>query len=119
VLSGVRNVVLGGEGEGDGAVEENEDGSACRRAVRALCWELGVPVVQGDAFLQTPVLLTHGTDDDTVDIGLGRRAADCLRKIGGNVIWKEYEGLDHWMRGDELSDIAKWVDTLVDPAEAG
>ena len=85
---------------------------AYRRAVRALCTELEVPEVRKDAIWQVPVFITHGSEDDTVDIKLGKLAAECLRRIGGQVVWKEYEGLEHWMRGSELSDIDRWVDTL-------
>lgn len=109
--------VAGGQAEGVGDAgivgDEHGYGSACRRAVERLGWELGVPAGQGEAFLQTPIMLMHGTDDDTVDIELGRSAADCLRKIGGEVVWKEYEGLDHWMSEDELGDVAKWAGALV------
>jgi len=115
--------VAGGEAEGvrNAGVLGNKHGygSACRRAVERLGWELGVPVGQGEAFLQTPILLMHGTDNDTVDIELGRRAADCLRKLGGDVVWKEYEGLGHWMSQDELDDVAKWAGSLVGQEAAG
>lgn len=94
--------------KGDRAKLEEADG--CSPAIRALREELGVPLGHEGAAPKVPIWLAHGVADETVDIRLGRQAAGCLRKLGFDVTWDEYEQLDHWMRGDELDGVVRWVD---------
>ncbi|KAG6995854.1 hypothetical protein G7Y79_00041g078060 [Physcia stellaris] len=59
------------------------------------------------AFQHVPVFLGHGVDDEKVVVELGREAASCLRSMGANVKWTEYEGLGHWYSAEMIGDIAE------------
>ena len=61
------------------------------------------------AFQHIPVFLGHGVDDKKVVVELGREAASCLRSMGANVKWAEYEGLGHWYSPEMIGDIAELV----------
>lgn len=55
----------------------------------------------------TPVFLGHGVDDIWVDIELGRKAGDLLRRCGYKVTLKEYAGAEqegHWFKEPEQYD---------------
>ena len=45
--------------------------------------------------LGTPVLLCHTTDDEVIDIELGRQACGVLKNLGMNVTWKEQKDGGH------------------------
>lgn len=79
------------------------------KAVRSLCQELDVDIVEGEMAKKIPIFIAHGGEDEKVDTHLGSDAADCLRKLGCNVWYREYPTLVHWMRGDELSDIVDFL----------
>lgn len=85
---------------------ESEDQDPFDIAVDWLREELGIPArSKSDMLKNTPVFLGHGVEDDPVDVWLGRKAASCLKEIGVNVCWKEYQGLAHWYSGDMLKDL--------------
>lgn len=82
------------------------------RAVMHLREELDLPVVAFDtlaSFQQTPILLGHGKDDEKVPVELGREASRCIKSLGANVMWKEYEGLGHWYSSEMLFNIVAFV----------
>lgn len=60
-------------------------------------------------FQQVPIFLGHGVDDEKVAVGLGREASRCLRSMGANVKWAEYEGLGHWYSTEMIGHIAKFI----------
>jgi len=47
------------------------------------------------SMLRTPIFLAHNTDDEVIDIRLGREARDVLRGLGMIVTWKEEEHGGH------------------------
>ncbi|EFJ13683.1 hypothetical protein SELMODRAFT_121880 [Selaginella moellendorffii] len=90
--------------------------------------ELGLEVEDlGDSFtslLATPVFLGHGTDDNLIELDLGKQARDLLTRMGMSVSWKEYEGADqdgHWIKEpEEVDDIVAFLsDALEDIVKQG
>lgn len=57
----------------------------------------------------TPLFLGHGDLDEKVPIVLGRDASDCLRTLGVDVTWREYEGLEHWYSPAMLRELLDFV----------
>jgi len=47
------------------------------------------------SMLQTPIFLAHNTDDEIIDVRLGREARDVLLGLGMTTIWKEEEEGGH------------------------
>lgn len=45
--------------------------------------------------LETPLFLAHNTDDEVIDVGLGREARDVLVGLGMKIVWKEEEEGGH------------------------
>ena len=45
--------------------------------------------IRGQSFVDTPIFLFHASDDEMIDIDLGRQARDVLASLGVEVIWKE------------------------------
>ena len=64
------------------------------------------------SFQRTPLFLGHGTDDEKVFLHLGREAASCLRILGMQVFWTEYEGLAHWYSAAMLRDLVDFLQGL-------
>lgn len=60
------------------------------------------------AFQKVPVFLGHGVEDERVSVELGREAASCLRGMGVNAKWAEYEGL-HWYSTEMIAEIARFI----------
>lgn len=54
---------------------------------------------------RVPLLLGHGVEDEKVPVELGREAVSCLKRLGVNTEWHEYDGLGHWYSGAMLSDL--------------
>ena len=99
------------------AREEHTDGEADLPA-EAVAWlreELDFPTAPPSSlstfvpFQRTLIFLAHGTEDEKVNVELGRQARDCLRLLGANVEWKEYEGLGHWYSGQMLGDLVEFL----------
>lgn len=58
-------------------------------------------------FLNTPVLLVHGTDYPMVTVELGRQVIGIMKRAGMEVEWLEYvgaEGDGHWIKAPEGFD---------------
>ena len=82
-------------------------------AVRWLREELGVEDAGGEMeFRRVPFWLAHGTEDEKVDVQLGREAAGFLEAAGADVTWHEYQGLDHWYSGEMLRDLVEFLKGL-------
>jgi predicted esterase len=59
--------------------------------------------------LCTPVFMGHGKADEKVDMELGENAARILRRMGLDVIWREYD-VGHWyMVPDEIDDVVTFL----------
>ncbi len=55
-----------------------------------------------------PSLHLHGTQDNVVDISLGKAAYDFLQNKGISASWHDYPMM-HEVCNEEISDIAKWL----------
>lgn len=95
---------------------ESSDEAARTPAQRAVAWlreELDLPALQQLPELlpveRIPIFLGHGGQDEKVSIELGRRASECLDKLGARVCWKEYEDLGHWYSDDMLNDLLHFL----------
>ncbi|KAK3616801.1 hypothetical protein LTR56_025704 [Elasticomyces elasticus] len=53
---------------------------------------------------QTPVLLAHCENDETIDIRYGKELRDKLVKMGCNVEWHDYKEGGHWVNEPEGVD---------------
>ena len=58
---------------------------------------------------KVPIFLGHGNDDEKVPVQLGTLASDCLKELGFEVRWREYQGLAHWYSSDMLHDIVDFL----------
>ena len=66
------------------------------------------------AEIRVPVLLLHGTDDDTVPVEQSAEMADALRRAGVPVERHVYEGEGHgWRRAESLADDFARVDDFL------
>lgn len=95
---------------------ESSDGAASTPAQRAVAWlreQLDLPALQQPTELQPvqriPIFLGHGGQDEKVSIELGRRASECLDKLGARVCWKEYDDLGHWYSDGMLNDLLHFL----------
>ncbi|OJJ50036.1 hypothetical protein ASPZODRAFT_57629 [Penicilliopsis zonata CBS 506.65] len=56
----------------------------------------------------TPIFLSHGEDDQWVDVSLGEKASELLVRLGfDNLIWRTYSGAEvegHWIKEPEQFD---------------
>ena len=60
--------------------------------------------------LRTPVFLAHGVLDPKILLRVGNEAANTLKSIGLDVIWKSYPNLDHWYEiPEEIDDIVYFL----------
>nr|POE53269.1 lysophospholipase-like protein 1 [Quercus suber] len=61
------------------------------------------------SWLSTPVFLGHGKNDEKVKMAKGLRAFNCLRDLGVQVTWNEYDE-GHWYKiPEETDDIAVFL----------
>lgn len=95
---------------------EFSDGPASIPAQRAVAWlreQLDLPALQLPSELlpvqRIPIFLGHGRQDEKVSIELGRRASECLDKLGARVCWKEYDDLGHWYSDGMLNDLLHFL----------
>ena len=65
--------------------------------------------------LGTPILLGHTTDDEVIDIELGRQAFEVLDNLGMRVTWKELPDGGHlgMLKTEGLDSIVTFLDGLV------
>ena len=65
-----------------------------------------LPLNRDRTCLHTPIFLAHGELDQKIIPKVGQEAANTLKSIGLDVIWKTYPNLDHWYEiPDEINDI--------------
>lgn len=82
------------------------DAASCLREL------LGLSPNEGQiALMDTPVFWGHGTQDEKVDIQLGRKASSFLEDLGHAVEFREYQGLGHWCSDEMLRDIVDFLGT--------
>ena len=92
---------------------QEEEADPPAQAVRFLCEEIGASVTQPSmSFQRTPLFMGHGTEDEKVFMSLGREAANCLRVLGMQVSWTEYEALAHWYSPAMLGDLVDFLQGL-------
>jgi len=58
--------------------------------------------------LETPVMLSHGTQDEIIDFRFGEKTRDKLKKIGVNLTWKSYD-MGHSTCAKQITDIQKFI----------
>ncbi|MGD8777463.1 MAG: prolyl oligopeptidase family serine peptidase [Ignavibacteria bacterium] len=58
-------------------------------------YERNSSFAQADALLTTPVLVTHGDIDASVDVNFSRYAVEMLQRWGYNIRYHEYPGFGH------------------------
>lgn len=67
-----------------------------------------------EVVVNTPMLLEHCTDDQTVLVVGGKQLRDTLRAFGGNVEWKEYSEGGHWFKSPEgLQDLKAFLEKVL------
>ncbi|KAJ4421920.1 hypothetical protein N0V82_003417 [Gnomoniopsis sp. IMI 355080] len=78
---------------------------------------LGLPGAEheGDeVVVNTPVLLEHCIDDQTVLVASGKQLRDTLRTFGANVEWREYPEGGHWFKSPEgLQDLKAFLEKVL------
>lgn len=60
----------------------------------------------------TPILLTHGTQDNIIPMQLGLLTRDYLIQSGHAVEWKSYP-MGHEVCGKEIADIGEWIGRII------
>lgn len=100
----------------DATGNESDDREASGPVTVAVNWlrdELQVSKVKSSedlpAFIETPILLGHGVQDERVSVLLGRRASQCLTAMNARVRWHEFEGLGHWYSEDMLRAFVNFI----------
>lgn len=63
---------------------------------------------RSEAARGTPIFLAHGTHDEIVPVGAGRRSRDLLAGLGYDVAWHEYP-MPHSVSIEEIGDIGAWL----------
>jgi pimeloyl-ACP methyl ester carboxylesterase len=94
--------------ERDGNVENEEPADGAARAVKVLIEKLELdlePPRSRPRSFDTPIFLGHGDQDENVAMARGKEAAECLRALGFDVSWSEYQGLGHWYSAEMLTDM--------------
>ncbi|PVU93852.1 hypothetical protein BB561_002983 [Smittium simulii] len=61
----------------------------------------------------TKIFIGHGTSDTVVDYELGVESAEELKKMSYNVEFNSYEGLDHSSCLQELSDLTRFLTSVI------
>jgi predicted esterase len=97
--------------------EEAEERPVIAQAIEWLGDELqidehGIDCAESRPIQSIPVFMGHGAGDQKVPIAIGTLAAELLRDIEVDTIWKEYEDLDHWYSEDMLRDIVIFLKDL-------
>lgn len=65
--------------------------------------------------LETPVFLAHNTDDEVIDVELGREARDVLVGLGIKIVWREEEEGGHlgMLRREGLDGVVDFLRVVV------
>ena len=58
--------------------------------------------------LETPVMLSHGTQDEIIDFRLGEKTRDKLINIGVNLTWESYN-MEHSICAKQIADIREFI----------
>lgn len=107
----IENAKASGDARTEDVFErEGQDDDPYKAAVIALCQELEVRKEVKDNRKSVPIFLGHGVKDQTVYVDHGRKMAQCLKELGYDVSWTEYEGLPHWFHGEELMGVLQFVE---------
>ena len=59
-------------------------------------------------FPETRIFLGHGSEDEKVPLERGYEARECLRSLGADLTWKEYQNLGHWYSGEMLTGLVQF-----------
>jgi lysophospholipase-2 len=51
-----------------------------------------------DSAISTPVFLCHASDDEVIDVSLGKQICEVLKGLGMKVEWNEYRRCGHWIK---------------------
>ena len=65
-----------------------------------------------------PIVMAHGLYDDLIPIAGARGSRDLLLRLGYQVTWREYP-MPHSVCGDEITDIAGWLRSILPPVQTG
>ena len=101
----------------DRVVETEGEKEEKRRRVLALIDDtISIPSLVDDsaagklAGFSMPAFLGHGLQDGKVKTQWGEEMRDSLRGLGIDVMWKGYEGLEHWWRApEEIDDVVDFL----------
>ena len=59
---------------------------------------------------EIPIFLAHGSVDTVIPLSLAYKTREQLQQQGYQPEWFEYNGLAHGVSGEEISDIARWLE---------
>ena len=74
--------------------------------------ELAMKRETDDVWIQSPIFLGHGKADEKVRTEWGLQMLSVLGELGFDVQWKAYDGLSHWWNAEEITNIAKFLETM-------
>ena len=57
---------------------------------------------------QSPVFISHGTNDQVISVEEGRKSREILEKLECTVSYKEY-GMAHEIRQETINDLKEWL----------
>jgi phospholipase/carboxylesterase len=65
-----------------------------------------------------PIFMAHGIHDPLIPLIYASGSRDRLRKLGYPVEWHEYP-MPHSVCGEEITDIAEWLRSVLEPTQKG
>ena len=66
---------------------------------------------------ETPIFMGHGDVDPLVQYKWGQETAQELQKLGFNVNFRTYKGLDHGADPKEIDDLEKYLEERLPPKD--
>lgn len=60
-----------------------------------------------------PILMCHGTSDQVLHFDFGKASAETVERLGRNITWKAYPGLQHSANEKELADVADFLKSVL------
>jgi phospholipase/carboxylesterase len=60
-----------------------------------------------------PIAIVHGTHDDTLEVGYGRRAAATLTELGVDAEYREFD-MGHTTTAESLAFVSAWLSERID-----